>query len=387
VQERAGLVPASERRAVLARLAGSGWDAAPVALVLEGLARGLEADAGPAPEPLAAAEAAWLAGLIEGEPGPLRRAAWRAGRAFGLPATARQRALLAEAALVAGDRSRPLAERVEALALFELAPGSQRLPVLLGLLGPRDPGELQRAALAQLSRSRHPGLGAGLLAAWPELEPGVRDAAVRILLRRRENHALLLDALEGGRVTLGELNLHLERRRALLVSPDPEIRRRAEAFFSDAGVVTREEALRKMRPALERAGDARAGRVHFEALCARCHRLGGLGVAIGPDLSHAVHKSPETLLHDIVDPNAATETTWVSYSVETVDGRILSGLLRDETDESLSILNAGGEITEVRRDRIQRLWTGGLSLMPEELEAGLEPGAMADLLAYLRDPG
>jgi putative heme-binding domain-containing protein len=151
--------------------------------------------------------------------------------------------------------------------------------------------------------------------------------------------------------------------------------------------VTRKQALERMRPALELAGDASAGRRHFTELCSRCHRLGGQGTSVGPDLEGAAHKSAETLLHDIVDPNAATETTWVSYSVETDDGRILSGLLRDETETSLGILMAGGETAEVQRNRIQRLWTGGLSLMPEELEAGLEPRAMADLLAYVRDPG
>ena len=207
-----------------------------------------------------------------------------------------------------------------------------------------------------------------------------------ILLQQKRNHAPLLDALESGRVTLGELNLDLERRRQLLFWSEPAIHRRAEALFSDAGVVTREEALAKMRPALALSGDPAAGRTHFADLCARCHRYGGQGTEVGPDLEGAVHKSDETLLHDLIDPNAATETQWVSYSVETDDGRILSGLLRDETDARLTIVGAGGEVWEVSRDRIERLWTGGLSFMPEELETGLDPQGMADLLAYLRDP-
>jgi putative heme-binding domain-containing protein len=195
-----------------------------------------------------------------------------------------------------------------------------------------------------------------------------------------------MDALESGRVTLGELNLDLERRRALLFHSDDETRRRAEAFFSDAGVVTRREALERMRSALELAGDPRSGREHFAELCARCHRLGGQGEAVGPDLDAAAPTTPETLLHDFFDPTAATETGFVSYSVETRDGRLLSGLLRDETDTSLTLLAAGQEATEIPRDQIERLWTGGLSLMPEELEAGLDPQGIADLIAYVRDP-
>lgn len=384
VTELAALVPPADAAPVVARLRHAGWPDAASAAVLEGLAAALETAS--TRTALAPADAAWLSRQGSAGPGPLRRAAWRAARGFGLPATESQRALLSEAAALASAPARPLPERLEAVALLELAPDAVRVPVLLDLLGPRHPGELQQAALEQLRGTRQPGLGAALLEAWPSLEPRVRDGAVRILLRRKENHALLMDALESGRVTLGELNLDLERRRQLLFWSDPGIRRRAEAFFSDAGVVTREEALARMRPALDLQGDPRAGRAHFAGLCARCHRYGGQGSAVGPDLEGAVHKSAETLLHDIVDPNAATETQWVSYSVETADGRILSGLLRDETDAGLAIVAAGGEVTEVSRDRIERLWTGGLSLMPEELETGLDPQGMADLLAYLRDP-
>ncbi len=32
------------------------------------------------------------------------------------------------------------------------------------------------------------------------------------------------------------------------------------------------------------------------------------------------------------------------------------------------------------------MFSGGLSLMPEELESGMDPQAMADLLAYLQEP-
>ena len=58
------------------------------------------------------------------------------------------------------------------MALLALAPDAERVPVLLDLLGPRHPGELQRTALDQLRRSRYPGLGEALLEAWTVLEPG-----------------------------------------------------------------------------------------------------------------------------------------------------------------------------------------------------------------------
>ena len=64
----------------------------------------------------------------------------------------------------------------------------------------------------------------------------------------------------------------------------------------------------------------------------------------------------------------------------------LSGILLNETDDRLTVLEAGGVETEVLRRDVVSLWTGGLSTMPEELEVGLELQALADLLAYLQEP-
>ena len=105
---------------------------------------------------------------------------------------------------------------------------------------------------------------------------------------------------------------------------------------------------------------------------------------MGPDLTEISRKSPETLLHDIVDPNAAVEVEYLSYTVETADGRLLNGLVRDQTDRGLTLLEGDGRRTEIELEEIDDLRTGGLSLMPEELEAGLDARDFADLLAFLQ---
>jgi len=107
---------------------------------------------------------------------------------------------------------------------------------------------------------------------------------------------------------------------------------------------------------------------------------------VGPDLSDSVNKSPEMLLHDIVDPNAAVEPRFVSYTIEIQGGRIVTGLLHDTTPETVTVVEPGGGVAEIEPSRIQRQWTLGLSLMPEGLEAGMTAQDMADLLAFLQDP-
>ena len=90
------------------------------------------------------------------------------------------------------------------------------------------------------------------------------------------------------------------------------------------------------------------------------------------------------MLHDILDPNAAVDTGYVNYIAETVDGEAFSGLLAESSGGGVVLRAAEDTLIEVAAERIREVRSDGLSMMPEELEAGLEPADMADLLAFLR---
>ena len=150
--------------------------------------------------------------------------------------------------------------------------------------------------------------------------------------------------------------------------------------------MTQEEALAKMRPALELTGDATKGRTVFEEICIKCHRMGSEGVDLGPSLTDIYRKSPETLLHDIVDPNAGVDSEYIGYTIETAKGDLLSGIVVKDTATAVTLREAEGIETTVARGDIQEMFSSGLSLMPEELEVDMELQTMADLLAYLQEP-
>ena len=339
----------------------------------------------------------------------LAAAAWRMSSALDADVPAEEIALLDCAELRAADRAREVGERLEALALFGLRrlwpgtaeegavscpEGGARPGVVLSggtwlermgaLLDAGQPEALQRAAMAELAAAEEAAVTGYLVDRWPYLGPAARRDAGSYLIRGRGRHGALLDALESGRIRLGEMNFILERRRFLLRSPDPEIGRRAAALFDDAGVVSRPEALAAMQPALDLEGDSERGETLFLDLCARCHRSGESGAGPGPDLSGIGRKSAETLLHDILDPNAAVDTGYVNYIVETVEGEAFSGLLAESSGGGVVLRAAEDTLIEVPAERIREVRSDGLSMMPEELEAGLEPADMADLLAFLR---
>jgi putative heme-binding domain-containing protein len=243
---------------------------------------------------------------------------------------------------------------------------------------------LQEEALSQLGQRNEVAVGEKLLELWPILGPNTRKRATDILLYKSFNHDILLTAMETGKVNLGEFNLDLERRRVLLFSDDRQIRSRAKLLFNDAGVVTRKAAIEKMRPALTLNGSADAGSQVFNVQCAQCHRFGNIGKEVGPVLTEVSRKSKESLLYDILDPNAAVDTKYLNHQVKTKDGNIFSGLVAHETDHEITLKIIGGAEKTIPKQNIEQFSSLGTSLMVEGLEANIGPQEMADLLAYLQ---
>ena len=411
VERVAALVPAERLgeivgdSLVLRALSGAGTGSAGTG---RALLAGLTAAAGAGSAEIVAADLlAPLRRLRRSSDDSLAESAWRMTAALEVDVPAEEIAHLDCAGVRAADGNRDVGERLEALALFGLRrlwPGSTEeapapcpggaspgetfatgswLEQMGSLMDAGHPAPVQRAAMAELAAAEEATVTAYVVDRWPFLGPAARRDAGSYLIRGRGRHRALLDALESGRIRLGEMNFILERRRFLLRSPDQDVRRRAAALFDDAGVTTRAEAIAAMRPALELDGEPERGEALFLELCARCHQSGGLGFGPGPDLDGIGRKSGETLLHDILDPNAAVDATYVNYIVETVEGEVFSGILAESSGSGVVLRAAEDAVIEVPAERIREVRSDGLSMMPEELEAGLEPGDLADLLAFL----
>jgi len=90
-------------------------------------------------------------------------------------------------------------------------------------------------------------------------------------------------------------------------------------------------------------GNPLRGRELFRKNCASCHRLYDEGQSIGPDLTHANRRDRDYLLVSIVDPSAVIRKEYLSYVVQTRDGRMVTGLMVEQTRNSVTILNAKNE--------------------------------------------
>lgn len=283
------------------------------------------------------------------------------------------------------NRNLRVEDRLEYLQLIEIEAFEKRAATLYSLLDNLEPLAIQKESLRQLWRANDPSTGPQLVRLWPQLGPDARKIAADILLYKTFNQEVLLSALEQGKIKVGEMNFDLERRRTLLWWTDnEEVKQRAKMLFSDAGVVTRKEAISKMRPALDLAGDMRRGKEQFIHRCSQCHRYGDLGKEVGPVLTEINRKSKATLLHEIIDPNAAVDAKYIQHQVSMKDGTIYNGIIDRETDESIVVLQMGGLEQRLAKKDIEKLSSRGTSMMPEGLEVDLSPQELADLLAFLQ---
>lgn len=293
---------------------------------------------------------------------------------------------LAEAFQAATNAALPVTLRLPRLRAMELSePPAIWLEGLSRLLGaPHEETEVQTAAFDVLERLQPPRLGRWLVDRWSGLPPTLRGRAGRLLAERRALHGDLLDAVESGTIRVGELNLDLEQRRRLLRGGPVEIRARAARLWSDEEYSNRSKVVDEWLAKLPAGGDASRGRRVFETSCASCHRVGEVGMRVGPELAGSAHRSVEDLLSNILDPNMAMNPAFVAYQVETVDDETITGLLEAQRGDSVTLRQAGEQRVVVPRTRIRSLRSTGLSLMPEGLEAGRSPQELRDLIAFIR---
>jgi putative membrane-bound dehydrogenase-like protein len=283
------------------------------------------------------------------------------------------------------NRSLPDSVRYKQLSLIALLPYENKSEVLFRCLDNTQPLKIQEAALKQLADASAPSVGQMLVDRWVELGPQVRRGASDILLYKEMYHEALLTGLEKGVINIGEMNFDLERRRQLLWWTDSEeTKRRASALFSDAGVTTRREAIAKMSEALTLKGSQANGANVFQTMCSTCHIYGSKGQEVGPVLTEINRKSKESLMHDILDPNAAVDTKYINHRLATKSGDVHIGIVDNETDQFVTIKKMGGEKVTVYKTEITSFTSMGTSLMMEGLENNMTTQDMADLLAYLQ---
>jgi putative heme-binding domain-containing protein len=213
------------------------------------------------------------------------------------------------------------------------------------------------------------------------MTPAVRTEAADAMFLDQERPKQLLEAIRAG--TVQPWTLQFRHKRNLLMSRDAALREAARSLLEEkAG--DRNEVLNRYQASLKRDGDPQKGRVVFERVCAKCHKLNGLGNDVGPDLATIRNRTPEQILPDIIMPSRSIAQNYESYVVETKSSGTIVGIMGAQSPTTITIRHEGANEDVIRREDIVDMRITELSAMPADVDKVVTVDEMADLLEFLK---
>ncbi len=115
----------------------------------------------------------------------------------------------------------------------------------------------------------------------------------------------------------------------------------------------------------------------------RCHRVGTKGGEVGPVLTDiGKTKDRRYLLEAIVNPDAKIAENFETAVILTEDDEVLTGIVKSETKDKVTLMTAEGKMLEIETDAIT-VRKKGKSSMPSDLIKHMSRRELRDLVAYL----
>jgi cytochrome c oxidase cbb3-type subunit III len=131
--------------------------------------------------------------------------------------------------------------------------------------------------------------------------------------------------------------------------------------------------------------------------CGTCHAIKGKGGLMGPELTNlagmrkvssivdaltkALHRIPgDGGTHDSV---LMPLSTYQPVRVTLADGKVLSGVLRNEDSFSLQLFGTDNQLHLIDRTKVKEVYYEPKSLMPTDFDKRLTPAEFQDLMAFL----
>jgi len=280
--------------------------------------------------------------------------------------------------IIANPKS-PLDQRLAVMPLLGQRKWDAVQPVVKTLLTTSQPPELSLAALALLRKYPTTTTAPLIYEILPKAGPALKRDLVPVLTANATTALELFKRMEKGEFPTAWVDVETRWRYQRGTGEMTDL---AKKLFGEASS-DRAKVVQDYMVATTMKGNAKKGQQVFATICITCHKHGTLGVDVGPPLSDVKVKPPEGLLSDILDPNRMFEARWSAYTVETKDGRTLSGLIQSETGDSIVLAMMGGAKETIQRTAIKEMKSLDHTLMPVGLEAAITKEQMADLLAFL----
>jgi quinoprotein glucose dehydrogenase len=276
--------------------------------------------------------------------------------------------------------------RIEALNLLSLRKNKE-LATLVDESLQGDQPRLRAAARAMLVSIEPKKALASLQSALKDGTTLEKQQALRTLAKldqpaAHETLAEHLDRLKSGTL---DAALQLDALQAAESRKEERFKKQVAAYEQS---LKKDDPLAKHRVSLQ-GGDAERGRQlfvsHPTAQCIRCHKVGGQGGDAGPNLSEWAPKAKGDRVHfleSLIQPSKKITPGYAAAVVVLNNGQILTGTIRSEDDEKLTLALQPSVPDRViwKKDIDSRI--SSPSPMPE-MAPLLRPEEIRDLVEYL----
>lgn len=224
-----------------------------------------------------------------------------------------------------------------------------------------------------------------IVSSIPKLPAEFAATVAERATQRKQSSLMMLQAVSEGLIAKDLFNSNQLQR--LEKSEDPEIIALLRKTWGQIRVGNRDdraEAIKSANKTLKNSrGNPEKGWLVFSRVCGQCHLLHDKGYEVGPNLTQNGRSSFSQLLSNVLDPSLVIGTAYQAHTVLTVDGRVLTGLLTENSDDKIVLKIQGGKIETIPRDEVEEAKQSELSLMPEGLEKQMTAEELADLFALL----
>lgn len=281
------------------------------------------------------------------------------------------------------DAKAPAEQREAALTALVEKRIADLPPLLHKLIDDKTLCSCSLRGLAAFDDQQTPEIIIGCYAKLGQVE---KQDAITTLTGRVAYAKALLMAMEAGTIPVVDVTAYTARQ--LNDLGDAEVSAQLKKVWGDLRpssedkkkVIAKFKA--ELTPEVLMKADPQAGRLVFQKSCQQCHKLYGEGAKIGPELTGSNRANLDYVLENAIDPSAVIGRDYRLTNILLDDGRVLSGILVEETDRALTVQTINQRIVLDKED-IDEMQPSTVSMMPEGQLEKMQPIEVRNLLSYL----
>jgi putative heme-binding domain-containing protein len=247
---------------------------------------------------------------------------------------------------------------------------------------------LRLASLQALGQFNDEALGKRLVNLYPDRlrsDPQLRYQSLSLLISRKNWALLLIDKIALTR-EISKNDLSAEQVLSLSIYEDEQLAVQVKAIWPeifenrDAQISSLERANRALA---SHNGSPARGKLVYQQSCSACHQIDNVNAGLGPSLQGYDLKDTQSLLINIVYPNADIREGYLQFLLTTKNGQRHLGIIEQENEQFVDIKPSGANPVRIARSNIASLSAQKQSLMPKGLLSQMTEQQIGDLFAYL----